>query len=171
MKPVLLSLCLLSMLFLAGCEELALFGGGVAATETFEAWQANLEAKKAELQQQYAAVLAELQTAPDPNAIRLAKEKLSIIADQQLVNEGALLAVKAVLEIPGPGTTPDDQRDFYVALLAGGGAWLYEFLTKRKINTKYVSAKIGQAQLKLQDPAAEAKLYALIGEERVKRGL
>ena len=155
----------------AGCEFLTGAGAGLAGRETFEAWQEKLEAKKAELQIQYNMVLAELESAPDPNAVRLAKVKLDAIAGQQLVNEGALLAVSSALELPGPNSTPQENTDFYVALIAGGGAWLYEFLSKRKVTTKYVAHKSGQANLKLLDPEAEAKLYAQIGLERAKVGL
>ncbi len=171
-KTILILSSVFCLLPLGGCLEFVTgAGAGAAGAETFAAWQKNLEAKKAELQQQYDLVLAELQNAPDPNAVKLAKDKLAAIADQQLVNEGALLAVKAALERPGPGSTPDDQRDFYAAILAGGGAWLYEFMTKRRLNTKYVAHKAGQARLKEEDPTAEAKLYSLIGTERSTRGL
>jgi len=167
-------ICILSSVFcvllLAGCDELAIFGGGVAATKTFDQWQANLEAKKAELQKQYELVLAELQSAPDPNAIRLAKQKLEVIADQQLVNEGALLVVKAALERPKDGT-PDDNRVFYAGLIAEALAVGYQTLTKRTLGTKYVAHKAGQARFKEDDPTAEAKLYSLIGTERSARGL
>jgi outer membrane murein-binding lipoprotein Lpp len=164
--------CLIAAGLVAGCDEFLIgAGAGLAGAETFAAWQQNLEAKKAELQAQYDLVLAELQAAPDPNAVRLAKEKLTLIADQQLVNEGALLAVRAALERTPPEATPEDDRDFYAAVAAGGLAWLYEFATKRKLNTKYVAHKAGQANLKVIDPDAEAKLYAQIGLERAKLGL
>ena len=160
--------CVLSV---AGCEELAIFGGGVAASETFNVWQTNLEAKKAELQAQYDQVMAELQAAPDPNAVKTARLKLDAIIDRQLVNEGALLTVRAALTQPGQDATPQDRTDFWAAVLAGGVGLVYQTLTKRTVATKYQSMKAGQAQFKLADPAAEEKLYALIGSERAKLGL
>jgi len=171
-RGICLLLCsVFCVLSLAGCEHLPVFAGGVAASETFSAWQENLEAKKAELQQQYNYVLAELEAAPDPNAVKLATSKLTAIADQQLINEGALLAVRSALELPDANAPPQDRTDFWAAVITGGVALLYQTMTKRTLNTKYVASKAGQAQLKIEDPTAEAKLYALIGGERAARGL
>ena len=59
----------------AGCELVTGAAGGAAVTQSLNDWKAKLEQAKLELETQYADVLAELQAAPDPSAIAVAKEK------------------------------------------------------------------------------------------------
>lgn len=156
----------------AGCEYAIGAAGGAAVTQSLTDWKTNLEQAKLELETQYADVLAELQAAPDPSSIAVAKEKLELIRSQQLVNTGALFAVDRMLTYPksteGP---PADNKDFWASTIIGGLALAYQTLTKRTLNTKYVAHKAGQADFKVLDPEAEAKLYAQIGLERAKLGL
>lgn len=153
----------------AGCEYVVGAAGGSAITKSMVDWKANLEQAKLEIETQYADVLAELQAAPDPNAIAVAKEKLELIRSQQLVNTGALFAVTRALEYPEGSES--DNKDFWASTIIGGLALVYQTLTKRTLNSKYVSSKLGQARLKQDEPAAEAKLYAYIGQERLAKGL
>lgn len=173
MKKGIATLIIMLVLLLAsaGCEEFLLgAGAGAAGKETLESWQSNLEGKKIELQQKYDAVMKEIETAPDPNALALAKAKLEPIQNAQLVNETALFTVKEILKMP-ESTNPESRKD---ALVVGGiglvGLFIREW-QKRILNKKYISMKTGQARLKTEQPEAEAKLYALIGEERRKLGL
>ena len=153
----------------AGCEYVTGAAGGSAITKSMVDWKANLEQAKLDLETQYADVLAELQDAPDPNAIAVAKEKLEFIRSQQFVNTGALFAVTRALEYPEGSES--DNKDFWASTIIGGLALAYQTLTKRTLNTKYVSSKMGQARLKQEDPSAEAKLYSYVGWERLQRGL
>ena len=156
----------------AGCEYVTGAAGGSAITKSMVDWKANLEQAKLELETQYADVLAELQAAPDPNAIAVAKEKLELIRSQQLVNTGALFAVDRILTYPKSTEGSEaDNKDFWASTIIGGLALAYQTLTKRTLNSKYVSSKLGQARLKQDEPAAEAKLYAYIGQERLAKGL
>jgi len=157
------------VIFFVGCEYVTGAAGGSAITKSMVDWKVNLDQAKLELETQYADVLAELQAAPDPNAIAVAKEKLEFIRSQQLVNTGALFAVTRALEYPAGSEA--DNKDFWATTIIGGLALAYQTLTKRTLNTKYVAHKAGQADLKLLDPEAEAKLYAQIGLERAKLGL
>ena len=171
MKRVIVGIVLvLIVLGSAGCEEFLLgAGSGMAGKETLESWQGNLEAKQIELQQKYDAVMKEIETAPDPNALALAKAKLNPIQNAKLANEVALHTVKEILKLPE--SAPEDRKD---ALVVGGigivGLFIREW-QKRLLNKKYTAMKTGQARLKTDNPAVEATLYALIGEERRKLGL
>jgi len=166
MRRITFIIIIFLLVTLSGCDKVALFGGGVAASETFQAWQDNLEAKKAELQTQYDQVLLELESAPDPNAVQAAKEKLSLIRQQQLVNEGAIMGIQAALEIPQ--AQGEDRTDAIAVAGVGFAGLVYEWLTKRKLNLKYVAHKQGQAAFTKEDPAAGSKLYATIGAERAR---
>jgi len=169
MKTVAILILVVCCFCFSGCEYVTGAAGGAAVTKSMVEWKANLEQAKLELETQYADVLAELQSAPDPNAIAVAKEKLELIRSQQLVNTGALFALTRALEYPaGPEA---DNKDFWASTIIGGLALAYQTLTKRTLNTKYVAHKAGQADLKVLDPEAEAKLYAQIGLERAKLGL
>lgn len=157
------------MTMFAGCEYVTGAAGGAAITKSMVEWKANLEQAKLELETQYADVLAELESAPDPNAIAVAKQKIELIRSQQLVNTGALFAVTRALEYPAGSEA--DNKDFWASTIFGGLALVYQTLTKRTLNSKYVAHKSGQANLKVLDPEAELKLYAQIGLERAKLGL
>lgn len=165
------TLCLALLMFACvGCEFMTGAGAGAAGSETIQSWKVNLEAKKAELQARYDAVLAEIESAPDPNALARAKQKAEQIEKAQVGNQAALMVVQAALDYPRDGPA-DDRKDFYASLVVGLGAFAYEVLTKRKLNTKYVSMKEGQATFQAAEPDAGQKLYTAIGIARTKRGL
>lgn len=171
MKRVMLGIVLVLMFGTGGCEEFLVgAGSGIAGKETLESWQGNLEAKQMELQQKYDLVMNEIKTAPDPNALALAKAKLEPIQNARLANEVALHTVKEILKLP-ESSNPESRKD---ALLVGGigivGLFIEEW-RKRLLNKKYISMKTGQARLKTDNPEAEKLLYDLIGEERRKLGL
>jgi len=167
-RSIVLSVVLL-LLMTTSCDEAAGFGGGALASETFRLWERNLEAQKAELQQQYDLAFAELQKAPDPNSIKLANKVIEAIRDKQLVNEGTLLAVKTALQLPGK--TKDEKTDVFIAAAIGAAGIAYEFFTKRKLGMKYTAHKKGQAAFTKADPAAGQKLYDAIGKERSDKKL
>jgi len=155
----------------AGCDNfLTGLGAGAAGTETLQSWKENLEAKKAELQEKAEAIQAVIESTTDPNTLVLAKKQAEEIRLAQLANESALLTVQAVLDYPKEGSV-DDRKDFFASVLIGGGALIYEWLTKRKLNNKYVSMKEGQATFEADEPDAGKKLYTAIGIARRKRGL
>lgn len=163
----LISLSICGVFLFTGCEEGLLgIGGGVAASETFHSWQANLEEKKAALELQYEQAFEELQKAPDPNAVKFANQKIESIRQQQLVNEGALLAVKTALELPGK--TKDEKTDVIVTAGVGLAALAYQIVTKRKLNLKYAAHKQGQAELEKVNPDAGKQLYSIVGEKRAR---
>lgn len=161
-------------LFLSGCDQFTLgAGAGLAGAQTFNQWKENLENKKTELQEQYAVLQAELDAAIDPNEVKLAATKLRAVQEQQLVNESALLTIKAVLEKPESGDSNETKNNYIAELIAGGFALLtgYQTLAKNKLNLKYISAKTGQAKLAQVNPEAEKQLYEFIGQERTAQGL
>ena len=166
-----LIVCVTLMFGCIGCEEFFLgAGAGVAGKETLQSWKTNLETKKVELQKQYDAVLAEIESAPDPNALALAKKKFEIIQGHRIANESALFTVTSILEYPQEGKK-DDKKDFLASVVIGGVLLGYEILTKRKLNQKYVSAKAGQAVFEAANPEPGKELYKDIGIERRARGL
>jgi hypothetical protein len=155
----------------AGCEEFLLgAGAGVAGQETLQSWQENLDAKKAELAEQYDLVMAELESAPDPDAVAVAKQKLQAIQDAQLANEGAMLAVKTALELPKQETT-EGRQDVIASAVIGTLILGWQALNKRKLNLKYTAIKAGKAKFDADNPEAAPKLFSAIGIERTKRGL
>lgn len=162
------------VLFLSGCDQFTLgAGAGLAGAQTFNQWKENLENKKTELQEQYAVLQAELNAAIDPNEVKLAATKLRAVQEQQLVNDSALLTIKAVLEKPNSDDSNEKKNNYLAELIAGGFALLtgYQTLAKNKLNLKYISAKTGQAKLAAVNPEAEKQLYAFIGQERTAQGL
>ena len=156
-----------------GCEEYLLgAGAGIAGKQTLESWQQNLEAKKSELAARYEAVVKELETAPDPNAIIAAKEKLRAIQDQQLANEAAMLTVRKILEVPKlEGASKQNRELWFGGLIAEALGIAYLAWSKRKVGQKYIAHKAGQAKFAESAPEAAASLYSAIGVERTARGL
>jgi len=166
-SALLLGLCL----GCTSCEEALLgVGAGVAGAETFESWQENLVAKKADLQERYAEAFAELEQAPDAEAIEAATERLAAIEKAQIGNEAALLMVEAVLKYPTDGGS-DDRRDFWASVLIGGGALAVQTLSKRKQGKKYQGMKVAQRRLERQQPDAAAVFYDDVGKQFAARGV
>ncbi|KPL25619.1 MAG: hypothetical protein AMJ75_00475 [Phycisphaerae bacterium SM1_79] len=161
------------ILFCAGCSEfVAGVTGGAATTETLHAWQQNLEAKQAELQSRYNAVLAEIEAAPDPNALAMARKKLEAVQDMQLANESALVTVKSLLAMPKPDAdTRGDWQQWLAALIASVGALGYQTWTKKTVANKYAAHKDGQIKFNLENPEAAKALYEIIGNSRNARGI
>jgi len=169
LSTVLIMLLLVTLC--SGCEGfLSGVGAGAAGQETLESWKENLIAKKAELQARYDKAFAELESAPDPNTIALAKQKLQEVQLAQVANEAALFTIQAALDYP-KDQPKDDRTDFFASVLIGIGVFAYEAMTKRKLNLKYTSMKEGQATFQAADPSAGQKLYTSIGIARSKRGL
>jgi len=169
---LLLGVMLLLMFGVIGCEGFLLgAGAGVAGQETLQAWEENLEAKKLELQKKYDAVMAEIESAPDPNALALAKKKLEPIQDQQLVNEAALFSVKQIMKLPETSGGKEGRTDVLITTLIGGGIVALREWQKRQLNKKYISMKAGKANFEIADPEAAKKLHVAIGKERHYRGL
>lgn len=165
---VMLLMCFCCM----GCEDfLTGFGAGAAGQETLEAWKANLEEQKAELEERYVAAFAELETAPDPNTVALAKQKLDEIQNAKMANATALLTVGAVLKLPEATSGKGGRTDLLISTLIGGGIIALREWQKRNLTKKYVSMKSGKAAFEAADPEAGKKLHTAIGIERTNRGL
>jgi len=161
---------LVTIFALSGCDEfLTGAGAGLATAETIQSWQENLQAKQVELQERYAEVLTELEAAPDPNAIRTAKEKLRVIQDQQLANEASLLTVKTILD--AKGSEGKERTDAIATGLLGALALAYREWSRRKLQKKNAAFKAGQAEFTREEPEAASKLYAIIGKARNARGV
>lgn len=169
-KCVFVTVLLLAVM-IGGCDETFLgFGAGVAGVETLQSWQENLEVKKAELQKQYDLVMAEIETAPDPNALKLAKEKLEPIQNARLANEVALhMVTESIKAIKTEN--PEDRKDAIGVGVISLGLIALEELKRRLLNKKYTAHKAGQAKLEQENPEAGKQLYSAIGYERRLRGL
>ena len=155
-----------------GCEDfLAGFGAGTAGQETLQSWKENLEAQKKDLEEQYAAAFAELETAPDPNTVALAKQKIDEIQNAQMVTTASLLTVDAMLKLPEATKGEGGSTDVIISTLIGGGILALREWQKRNLVKKYVSMKTGKAAFEAAEPDAAKKLHAAIGIERTARGL
>lgn len=155
-----------------GCEDfLAGFGTGAAGQETLQSWKENLEAQKIDLEERYAAAFAELETAPDPNTVALAKRKIDEIQNAQMVNAASLLTVDAVLKLPEATKSQGGKTDVLISTLLGAGILAMREWQKRNVVKKYVAMKAGKANFEVENPTAAKKLHAAIGIERTNRGL
>ena len=164
MKTFLLSLCVLCALCgLPGCGSELTAGGvglgaGLGLSETFKGMQADLAQREAALVEKY-------------NQLHDAGAKAEVLEDvrRQLEQTVQLRqGVETTERVMGVDWSDPAAAGGAIGLL-GTLAWTW--LSKRKVATKYVAMKAGQAQLKVTDPAAEAKLYAAVGVERAKLGL
>ena len=165
---VMLLMCFCCM----GCEDfLTGFGAGAAGQETLQSWQANLEEQKAELEERYAAAFAELESAPDPNTVALAKKKLDEIQNAQMANAASLLTVETILKLPDAKSGEGGRTDLLISTLIGAGVISLREWQKRNLVKKYVSMKVGKAAFEAKEPAAGKKLHTAIGIERMNRGL
>ena len=164
---------ILLMLFFGcmGCEFVTGLGAGAAGQEVLQSWKANLEKQKADLEERYKAAFAELESAPDPNTIALAKQKLDEIQDVQLANEASLLTVVALLKLPEATSSKGGRTDVLITSLIGVGILSLRELQKRKLVKKYVSMKVGKAAFEAEQPAAGVKLHTAIGIARADRNL
>lgn len=180
MRKLLLTIVLaLGMLVaFAGCEEVFIgAAGGAAGVKALTQWQDNLEAKGLELEQRYNDVLMALDEAPDPNEIQALVARMNGIREAQLVNEGALIGVKAMLQLPDADQQGGGKTD--VAIAAGIGLIglaFREFQRRKQVGAlsedklllekKYLSMKIGKTQFTAANPEAAAKLHETIGKVR-----
>lgn len=153
-----------------GCEFVTGLGAGAAGQETLQLWKANLEEQKAALEERYKAAFAELESAPDPNAVILAKQKLEEIQRVQIGIDASLLTVKTLLELP-EASGKEGRTDVLVSSLLGAGIIALREWQKRNLTKKYVSMKVGKAAFEAADPEAGKKLHTAIGIERTSRGL
>jgi len=155
-----------------GCENfLTGLGAGAAGQETLQSWKANLEEQKAQLEERYAAAFAELESAPDPNTVALAKQKLDEIQSAQMGNAAALLTVETILKLPEAAKGEGGSTDVIISTLIGGGILALREWQKKNLVKKYVSMKTGKAAFEAAEPDAAKKLHAAIGIERTARGL
>ena len=163
MKSVLLSLCLLCVLFLAGCGPELTAGGvglaaGIGASETFKGMQADLDRREAALVQRYNDLLAAGAKAEDIEAVKQQIEQTVQLRQGVQTTEGLL----------GVDWSNPEAAGGAIGLL---GTLAWSIFSKRKLGQKYVAMKAGQANLKIIDPAAYEKSYAQVGLERAKLGL
>lgn len=153
-----------------GCEFVAGLGAGAAGQETLQSWKANLEEQKTALEERYQAAFAELESAPDPNAVILATKKLEEIQRVQIGIDASLLTVKTLLELPA-ASGKEGRTDVLVSSLLGAGIIALREWQKRNLNKKYVSMKVGKSKFEAEDPEAGKKLHTAIGVARMDRGL
>ncbi len=158
------------LLSCSSCEMLPGVAGGAAATVALQSWQADLQARQAELQEQYEQALAALEQAPDPNSIQAAKQNLAALETEQTANAAALLAIGAVLQYPGDAGI-EQRRNFWLSVLAGGAGIAFQAYAKRRQGLKYTSMKAAQAELKIINPDVARQYYAEVGKQRAARGL
>ena len=170
MKKELFVAMLLMCFCCAGCEFLSGIGAGAAGNETLNLWKANLEEQKATLEERYKAAFAELETAPDPNMIALAKQKLEEIQRVQIGNAASLLTVETLLKLP-EASGEGGRNDVVISSLIAAGILVLRESQKRDLTKKYVSMKAGKATFEAADPVAGEKLHAAIGIERTSQGL
>ena len=163
MKTVVILVLALCCTCIAGCgSESTAAGsgliGGMALSNTIKGMQADLERREAALVQRY-------------NDLVEAGAKAEELEDvRQQIDQTVKLRQGAETTEHLLGVDWNDPAAAGGAIgLIGTLAW--SILSKSKLSKKYVAMKAGQAQLKLQDPAAESKLYALVGSERATRGL
>ena len=162
---------LFAITLLAGCEYIPAFGAGVATNETLQSWQDNLEAKQLELQTAYAAAEKAIAEAPDPNALALAVEKRDSLREPMLINEAVLITLQSALAAKQEKSGSAGRQDAIFTGVIGLIGLAYQQWSRNTLNKKYTAGKIGQAKLKLENPTAEKKLYALTGEARRTLGL
>lgn len=162
---------LLLVCLLAGCEYMSAFAAGAATSETLQSWQENLEAKQAELQTAYAAAEKAIAEAPDPNALALAIKIRDALHEPMLVNDAALITLSSVMKAKAEESGSQGRMDAIGTGVLGLIGLAYREWTRKTLNKKYVASKTGQARLKIENPKAEARLYALTGEARRVVGL
>jgi len=158
-----LVLALCGAMVLTGCGSEAAAGGlglgaGLGLSQTFKGMQADLAQREAALVERY-------------NALHDAGAKAEELADVQRDIEHTVQlrqGVETTERVMGIDWSDPKAAGGAIALI-GTLAWTW--LSKRTLSTKYVSAKVGQAQFKLANPDAEKQLYALIGAERTARSL
>jgi hypothetical protein len=159
--------CLLSsvlcLLTLTGCGAEMTAGGmglgvGAGLSNTFAGMQADLEKQEQELIDRYNKLHAAGATAED-----LADVERQLEQTVQL-RQGAQTTERFL------GTDWSNPQESATRIGEGLGL-LWLIFNRRKLGQKYVAMKAGQAQLKIADPAAYEKSYALVGTERAKLGL
>jgi len=170
MKKELFVVMLLVCFCCTGCEFVSGLGAGAAGQETLQSWKANLEEQKTALEEQYKAAFAELESAPDPNAVILATKKLEEIQRVQIGIDASLLTVKTLLELP-EASGKEGRTDVLVSSLLGAGVIALREWQKRNLAKKYLSMKVGKANFEADEPEAGKKLHKAIGIARIDRGL
>ena len=168
-KPIvtLFAIAMVMLFAVPGCEEVFLAGAGGAGTvAALHDWEQRLETQSGELEAEYGAVLTELDRAPDPNAIAGLVAKLKAVRDTQMVSEGTLIGVQAMLELPTASSEEGGRTG--VAVTAGISALLLaarEF-GRHQLANKYKSMKLGKARFTAKDPEAGAALHEVVGVVR-----
>lgn len=170
MKKLLTITAVLLLCCCGGCEFVSGLGAGAAGQEALSSWQTKLEEQKVELEARYEAAFAELKSAPDPNTIALAKEKLDEIQRVQIGNSAALLTIGTMLKLPNT-SGGGDRNDVIISSLLGAGVLALREWQKRTLAMKYVAMKAGKAAFEIAEPDAGKKLHTIIGAERMSRGL
>jgi len=170
MKKVWFVVMLLMCFCFMGCEFVTGLGAGAAGQETLQSWKRNLEEQKIALEERYKAAFAELESAPDPNAVILATKKVEEIQRVQVGIDASLLTVKTLLELP-EANGKEGRTDVLITSLIGAGILALREWQKRTLTKKYVSMKVGKSKFEVEDPEAGKKLHTAIGIARMDRGL
>jgi hypothetical protein len=133
-------------------------GVGAGLSETFAGMQADLARREQELIARY-------------NTLHASGAKAEELQDVERQIDQTL-QLRAVPETAKRflGTNWSDPQES-AARIGEGLGLLWLIFNRRKLGQKYTAMKAGQAQLKVVDPAAYEKSYALVGTERAKLGL
>jgi hypothetical protein len=161
---------LLVLMFVTGCEEIALFGAGAAGQETLHVWKSNLEQQRDELEQRYVQLKHELDNAPDPNALALARQKIESWSKQSVGNAVALHTVTEMIKYQQT-QNPESRKDMIVTGVLGLIALAIRERSRLTLSKKYSAHKAGQAKFEKENPEPAMVLYGDIGYERTIRGL
>lgn len=133
-------------------------GAGLGLSETIKGMQADLERREAALVQRYNDLVAAGAKAEDLEAVKQQLEQTVRLKQGVQTSEHLLGVDWSSPEEAGPAIG-----------LIGTLAW--SILSRRRLSTKYVAMKTGQARFTEQDPSAAAKLYGIVGTERRALGL
>ena len=178
MKKILIIVAVVIMLSLsiqpsgASCEAwLAGTGTGLATGKTLQNWKTNLKVKQQEYIEMVAALDKAIAEAPDPNSLALATAKRDALNSPMIANEAALITLNSILEAKSEPGGSQGREDAVLTGVAGLAALAFREWSRRRLNQSHKSMKSGQARLRIEEPEAEAKLFAFTGEERAKNGL
>lgn len=157
----------------AGCvweDFLAGAGLGAAGMSAVEATEESLIETGEDLQAQRVVAVQAVQDANTPEELSLAEKKLAVLDNSLFANAISLKTVQNLKAVAGQ-ETPQGRTDAIATGLIGLGLLALKQWQLMVSNKKKKAMKIGQAKLRIADPEAEKKLFALTGEARTALGV
>ena len=153
------------------CEQLLIgLGAGAAGKSALDATEASLLQTGEELQDKRTIVVQEVQDANTPEELSLAERKLAVLDASILANKASVHTVQTIKAAAGE-KTPQGRTDAIATGIVGLGLLALKQWQLMIANRKKKAMKIGQAKLKVENPDAEAKLFAFTGDARAVLGL